>query len=248
MPNIPDVVILCGGAGMRLRSITGAGPKTMASIAGRPFIELLLLQLKRHGFSRVILSVGYQAQVIRDHLGDRAFGLELLYSLESSPLGTGGALGQAANLITTESALVMNGDSYTDVDLGRLVLTHRKDKADLTVVVVPDSRSDAGSVLLDHQGRIIAFAEKRVVQSSCYRSAGVYMFRRELAGSIPAAVQSSLEDQLFPRWIEEDRQIRAFVHPGKCIDIGTPERYRSAQDILASVEREESAPRCESRS
>jgi NDP-sugar pyrophosphorylase family protein len=243
MPSIPDAVILCGGAGLRLRSITGAGPKTMASIAGRPFIELLLLQLRRHSISRVILSVGYQAQVIQDHLGDRAFGLDLLYSLESTPLGTGGALGQAADLVLTESALVMNGDSYTDMDLSRLVFTHGENRADLTVVVVPDSRSDAGSVLLDHQGRITAFAEKRVVPSACYRSAGVYMFCRRLASGIPAVVPSSLEDQLFPRWIEEGRHIRAFVYPGKCIDIGTPERYRSAQELLASVEREESGPR-----
>ena len=243
---MPDAILLCGGAGLRLRSVTGDdAPKAMASVAGRPFMELLLLQLKRHGVSRVILSVGYQQHVIRNHFGEKAFGLELLYSSESSPLGTGGALRQAANLVTTDSALVMNGDSYTDLDLGRLALTHLKDKADLTVTVVAGTQSDAGSVLLDDQGRITAFAEKRFVQSAHYRSAGIYMLSKHLLAGISHGLQISLEQQLFPAWIEEGRTIRGFIHVGTCIDIGTPERYQGAQAILANVEAKGSATRSE---
>lgn len=242
---MPDAVILCGGAGLRLKSVTGDAPKTMASVAGRPFMEFLLLQLQRHGFSRVILSVGYQQHVIRDHFGSEAFGLEVLYSSEPSPLGTGGALRQAANLLTTESALVMNGDSYTDVDLCRLANTHLQDKADLTVVVITEDRSDAGTVLLDHNHRITTFAEKRPVQSARYRSAGIYMLSRQLVDRIPQAVQISLEEKVFPGWIAEGRNVRALVHPGKCIDIGTPERFQGAQDIFANVEAAGSAPRNE---
>ena len=153
MSRVPDVVILCGGAGVRLKSITGDSPKPMATIAGRPFLELLLGQLERYGFSRVILSAGYKHQVIREHFGEQAFGLELVYSVEESPLGTGGALAQAADDITTDVALIMNGDSYAAVDLSRLVEAHRKDDAtDGTVVVMAETRSDAGSVLLDENG------------------------------------------------------------------------------------------------
>jgi NDP-sugar pyrophosphorylase family protein len=245
MPNTPDALILCGGAGTRLRSVTGDVPKAMAPVAGRPFLELLLLQLKRHGFSRVILSVGYQQQIIREYFGANAFGLELLYSPETSPLGTGGALRQATGLITTESVLVMNGDSYTDVDLCRLALVHHEHQADLTVVVVAETRSDAGSIVLDHAGRITTFAEKRFVPSSPYQSAGIYMFRSQLARSIPAAVQNSLEDHMFPQWISQGRLVRALVHPGKCVDIGTPERYQVAQSVLAHVEADGNPLRCE---
>ncbi len=248
MSSMPDAVILCGGAGLRLRSVTGDTPKAMASIAGRPFLEILLNQLKRYGFSRIILSVGHQSHVIRDYFGEESYGLELLYSFESSPRGTGGALREASNLMTTDSALVMNGDSYTDLDLSRLSFVHLKDRSDLTVVVVAQTRSDAGSVLLDDNGRVTTFAEKQVVGSSRYLSAGIYMLNKNLACSIPNAVQISLEEQLFPLWIREGRMIRAFVHPGESIDIGTPERFRKAQDVLAKVEVERSALRCDGQS
>ena len=242
----PDAIVLCGGAGLRLRSVTGStAPKAMARVAGRPFMELLFLQLKRHGYSRVILSVGYQQDVIRGHFGDSAFGLEVLYSPESSPLGTGGALGQAAHLVTTDDALVMNGDSYTDIDLGRLALMHLKDKADVTVSLVPGTLADAGSVLVDHHGKITTFAEKSFVQGARYRSAGIYMIGRQLLASMPQSQQVSLEQQLFPAWIAEGRNIRAFIHAGTCIDIGTPERYQGAQTILAHVETHGFATRSE---
>src|SRR5262245_4985053 len=113
MPSTPDAILLCGGAGLRLRSVIGNAPKGMADVAGRPFLELLLRQLRRHGFERAILAVGYQKHVIHSHFGGRAFGLHLAYSAESHPLGTGGALRNAAQLVRSESALIMNGDSYT---------------------------------------------------------------------------------------------------------------------------------------
>src|SRR5271154_295249 len=126
MSSLPDAVILCGGAGVRLKSITGEIPKPMAKIGGRPFLELLLVQLKRHGCSRVVLSAGYKHEVIRGYFGEKALGLEIVYSVEVAPLGTGGALAQAAGEITTDITLVMNGDSYAEVDLGSLVSAHSK--------------------------------------------------------------------------------------------------------------------------
>ena len=102
----------------------------MADVAGRPFLELLLRQLRRHGFERAILAVGYQKDMIYSHFGERAFGLDLAYSVESCPLGTGGALRNAADLIESENVLIMNGDSYTDADLGEFVVDHREAKAD----------------------------------------------------------------------------------------------------------------------
>ncbi|MGA8678656.1 MAG: nucleotidyltransferase family protein [Candidatus Acidiferrales bacterium] len=239
MSRVPDVVILCGGAGVRLKSITGDSPKPMATIAGRPFLELLLGQLERYGFSRVILSAGYKHQAIREHFGEQAFGLELVYSVEESPLGTGGALAQAADDITTDVALIMNGDSYAAVDLSRLVEAHRKDDAtDGTVVVMAETRSDAGSVLLDENGRVVAFAEKSSVLNTRYQSAGIYTFHKKLLSAIPRTGKISLEEQLFPEWLASGRRIDAFVFSGECVDIGTPERYQKAQNVLAAVERE----------
>jgi len=245
MPNLPDAVILCGGAGLRLKSITGDTPKPMAVIGGRPFLELLLLQLKRHGFSRVVLSVGYKHEVIREHFGMKAFGMELVYSFETSPLGTGGALSQAASEITTEEALVMNGDSYAAVDLGLLETSHREGGADATVVVFAETRSDAGSVLVDENGRVRAFAEKSQSLNTRYQSAGIYMFSKTLCSAIPRTGKISLEEQLFPEWLANNRRIDAFVFSGRCIDIGTPERYQLAQNLLANFEKKASVPQRE---
>src|ERR1700680_1655437 len=97
MPKPPDAIILCGGAGVRLREIAGDRPKAMVRIVERPFLELLFKQLRRNGFERAILAFGYQKNMIRAHFGERACGLQLVYSPESSPLGTGGALRNAAD-------------------------------------------------------------------------------------------------------------------------------------------------------
>jgi NDP-sugar pyrophosphorylase family protein len=238
MPEIPDVVILSGGFGLRLRGMIGEVPKPMARIAGRPFLELLLRQLKRHGFSRVVLSVGYMQEVIREHFGEKAFGLELVYSIETSPLGTGGALREAVHHIGTQTALVMNGDSYTDVDLSHLVREHARSEADVTVVVIPESRVDAGSVVLDPKGKVKAFAEKRPVPESRYLSAGIYMLSKSLIGGVPLGSKISLEEQLFPQWLADGKSVEGFVCQGKCLDIGTPERYMKAQHALEKVELE----------
>ncbi len=216
----------------------GELPKPMAQIAGRPFLELLLRQLKRHGFLRVILSVGYKQEVIREHFGEKAFGLELVYSIETSPLGTGGALREAAHLVGTETALVMNGDSYTDADLSRLVREHAGNNADVTVVVIPETRSDAGSVVLDRDGKVKAFAEKRHVPESRYLSAGIYMLSKNLIAGVPQGSKISLEEQLFPQWLANGKSIEGFVYEGQCLDIGTPERYMKAQHALEKVESE----------
>ncbi len=237
MPSAPDVIVLCGGAGLRLRSVIGDAPKGMASIAGRPFLELLLRQLRRHGFDRAILAVGYQKDTIESHFGERACGLYLTYSAESSPLGTGGALRNALDLVESETVLVMNGDSHTDADIGKFVAAHRETKADASVIVVPaDGRGDCGSVKVDVFGRLARFDEKQGSADARYVNAGIYILSRSMLSDIPSGVGVSLERELFPRWLAERRDIRVFVHPGECIDIGTPERYHVAQDILADVE------------
>lgn len=248
MRSVPDVILLCGGAGLRLRSVIGNGPKGMAEVAGRPFLELLLRQIQRHGFDRAILAVGYQKDAIWSHFGERTFGLDLIYSPESFPLGTGGALRNAAELVESDSVLVMNGDSYTDADLSKLVASHRQANADASLVVVPaDGRGDCGSVLLNENGALASFQEKPGAVHAPYLNAGIYMVSRQLLYEVPASVEVSLERELLPRWLKEGKFINGFISVGKCIDIGTPERYRSAQDVLANAEIKTHAPQCEGR-
>ena len=209
----------------------------MASIGGRPFLELLLKQLQRHGFERVVLAVGYQRETIRSYFGDQFFGVEVMYSPELTPMGTGGAMRNAAELIESEALLIMNGDSYTDLDLCQFVEEHRASGVDVSVVVVAaDERDDVGSVRMDGSGRLTGFDEKQGSQAAAYVSAGIYMMSRALLNNIVPGIPVSVERDLFPQWLAEGKDIRAFVHSGACLDIGTPERYQLAQDVLASTE------------
>jgi NDP-sugar pyrophosphorylase family protein len=247
MRNTADAILLWGGAGLRLRSITGDVPKAMADIAGRPFLELLLRQLQRHGFRSAILAVGYRRDVIRSHFGKQVFGLHLTYSSELSPLGTGGALRNAADLVESDNVLIMNGDSYTDADLNKFAADHRESKAEVSMLIVPaDERGDCGSVLVDENSKLAAFEEKQDSFHAPYVNAGIYMMSRQILYEIPTGLEISLEQELLPRWLQQGKHIKGFVCLGKCIDIGTPERYRSAQDILANVEVHGNALQCES--
>ena len=236
MQDKPEAVILCGGAGLRLKSITGNSPKPMASIAGRPFLELLLRQLARNGFGRVVLAVGYGKEVIRSEFGDGAFGLKLEYAEEAVPLGTGGALRNACTLLETESCVVMNGDSYTDAQLGTFVGEYQRSGADASLIGSPaDDRSDCGWMLADGSGRLLRFHEKTSRAGACFINAGIYVIAARLLRELPLGMAISLETEAFPRWISEGRDIRVFADPAPCVDIGTPERYWNAQVLLAAA-------------
>lgn len=237
MPAAIDAIVLCGGAGLRLRSVTGDAPKSLASIGGRPFLEILFKQLRRHGFRRAILAVGFQREVIRSAFGNRADGLILDYSDETEPLGTGGALRKAANQLRSEHALIMNGDSYTDADLPAFAEDACKANADISILLVPaDGRSDCGLVSLDTNHRVLGFKEKQSAQGRQYINAGIYVAKQRLLCEIEPGPKISLETDLVPRWLAERKNLRGFNHPGKCIDIGTPERFRDAQKFLADAE------------
>ncbi len=243
MRKMPNAIILCGGAGSRLRSITGDAPKAMALIGRRPFLELLLSQLARGSIRRVILAVGFRKEAIMSHFGDHHSGLKLVYSVESSPLGTGGALRNAAELLDSEVALVLNGDSYIDADLNQLMKDHHDNEADVTVLLTRDeSRNDCGSVRFDENGRITNFQEKISSPEASYVNAGVYLISRTLLFGIPVGNPVSIERELFPQWLRDKKLVRAALSPGACVDIGTPERYLLAQTALAHAETSKCGP------
>ncbi|HEY0704512.1 MAG TPA: nucleotidyltransferase family protein [Candidatus Acidoferrales bacterium] len=237
MRSVIDAIVLCGGAGTRLRSVTGEAPKSLAAIGDRPFLDILVNQLRRHGFERVILAVGYQRDLIRSHFASRSHDLSLEYSIESTPLGTGGALRNAADLVKSAAVLIMNGDSYTDADLSSFVAQHRESRADVSVIVVPtDGRVDCGLVAVDPQGRVLGFKEKQSASGMQYVNAGIYVVDKKILYEMPPNQRISLEEEVFPRLLAQGKNIRSFHHSGLCIDIGTPERYLSAQETLANVE------------
>ena len=236
MRSLPDAIVLCGGAGSRLRPLTDE-PKAMVSIGGRPFLEIILRQLRRWGCDRVILAVGYRADAIQSYFGSEAFGLRLLYSPELIPLGTGGALRNAVGLAQSSTILILNGDSYTDADLHGFHIRHLESEADMSLLVVPpDGREDCGTVSMGPSGSLMAFQEKEPLAGPKYTNAGIYLLSRALLEKIPPKREVSLEKELLPEWLRQSKNIRVTIDRATCYDIGTPERFWSAQTALADVE------------
>jgi D-glycero-alpha-D-manno-heptose 1-phosphate guanylyltransferase len=234
--NIP-VLILAGGLGTRLRSVFDSGPKSMAPVGGRPFLEYLLLQVSRAGFQKLLLCVGYGWQQIEEWAGNGTkWGLRINYSIEPEPRGTAGAVRLAAELIDNETFLVLNGDSFLALDLTELLQTHLQSDAWATIALakVQDS-SRYGAVVLTSTGQIEAFLEKEAStlgQSAgeCLVNGGIYAFNKSVLDLVPDLRAVSLEREIFPQLLAKG--VKGFVSDGYFIDIGLPEDLQRAQREL----------------
>jgi len=226
-----DVAILCGGMGTRLRSTIGEQQKTMAHINGQPFLDILLQYLAKQGAQKVVLCTGFQAQDIAAYYAKGKFGLTIDLSAESEPLGTGGALKHARPLIHSDPFIALNGDCFCELDYANFLASHVKRQAQMSLVTVKVAdNKDFGSIATDPQGRILGFAEKVGGQSCWYINAGVYWLSIEAFDWMPAQAKFMLEKEFFPRQV--NKRIFSYPTAGAFLDIGTPERFAQAQEIL----------------
>ena len=227
-----DALILVGGKGTRLRQVVSDRPKPMAEVSGRPFVEWLLLALRDQGVRRVVFCTGYLGGIIEDHFHDgRQWGMEVTYSRDPNPLGTAGAVRHALGSLSSEPVLVMNGDSYCNVDVERLHQAHVVRQASATMWLARvDDRRRYGTVEIDEDDRIRSFSEKSIEMLPGLVNAGVYILERSVLEAIPDGVATSLEADLFPSLI--GRGLYGVVGDGLFLDIGTPESYATAQQLL----------------
>jgi NDP-sugar pyrophosphorylase family protein len=226
-------VILAGGLGTRLRGVVDDRPKPMAEIGGRPFLEYLLANLRRQGFSEAVLCTGYLAEAVEHHFGDgRRFGLSLRHSREPQPLGTGGALKHAQPLLAGERWLVLNGDTFFDLPYAELADAHRAAGALATMALarVPDA-SRFGVVDLGPGGRIEAFRD--ACAGPALANGGVYVVERALLDRIPAGAPASLERDVFGRLA--GGRLHGVEFAGELIDIGTPDAYLRLREAGAGA-------------
>lgn len=225
--------ILAGGLGSRLRSVVSDRPKVMAAIGGRPFLEYLLHKLEKVGISQVVLCTGHMGEKIRDTFGDAHGRLDLYYSREMVPMGTGGAVRYALNLLDSESVLVMNGDSYCDADLNAFWEFHRSKGAKATLLLVKsaDRGGRYGHVRINSKGQVVSFDEKSEHAAAGWINAGIYLLKKELIMSIPEGKGISLEQEIFPERIGQG--LYGFQSDGSFIDIGVPEDYARAERVMS---------------
>lgn len=224
MDTTKEAIILCGGLGTRLRSVISDVPKPMAPINNKPFLAFVLEYLKKQNISRVVLAVSYKYEIIQEYFGNSYLGMQILYSIEKEPLGTGGAILEALNLINSDSCYVLNGDTFFDVNLDRLKL----DDSDICVALKPMKNFDRyGSVDIDNNSYISAFNEKKFTSNGLING-GVYLIKKNIFNSFNLPNKFSFEE-----FFQENFLIfnaKATLFDDYFIDIGIPQDYKAFID------------------
>ena len=227
-----DAVILAGGFGTRLRSVVSDVPKPMASVCGRPFLEILASFLISNGVTRLIFSTGYMGDVIKNHFGEKFNGVKIIYSHETTPLGTGGALFQATQYVSSECFLVCNGDSFIDFSLHDLIKYQRSQGGNFLLAKEMPINDRYGSIV-EQNDRILSFVPKNhEVRYNDVINAGCYLLNKNIFDECPPlAAPFSFEYDYLPKVIRQ-LLFRCYKNTGFFIDIGIPEDYCLAQKLL----------------
>ena len=227
--------LLVGGLGTRLQSVLPSTPKPLARVGNMPFLELLVLQLRSQGIRRIVMCTGHLASQIEQEFGDgRKWDVAIDYSQESQPLGTAGAVKLAEGYLKQASDfLVMNGDSFLELDLRQFIQFHREHGGLVSMAVrkVPDA-ARYGTVHMDANHRVVGFSEKTGATAPGVINGGVYVFNRAVLDQVPQG-PASFEKDVFPRVLEQG--VYALEQHGMFIDIGTPEDYARAQTLCQSL-------------
>ena len=229
-------ILLVGGMGTRLLPLTKTVPKPMLPLAGLPVTEHQLAMAKRAGITSIVLATSYLSEVFLPYFGDGSkWGMKIQYAIENQPLGTGGAIRNAAQLLNAdESIVILNGDVLSSHDLLAQIAFHEASDADVTLHLthVDDARA-FGCVPIDEEGRVTAFLEKMDQPITNTINAGCYVFHPRVIEQIPAESVVSIEREIFPALIDEGRRVFAVVDDSYWLDIGTPSALlKGSRDLV----------------
>lgn len=230
------VIILAGGKGERLRPLTDTIPKPMIRVGGKPILEYILSNFKSNGINEIILSVGYLAETLKKYFGDgKKFGLRhILYSTETKPLGTAGAVRLLKNKIK-ETFLVCYGDILRDVNLNELIKFHQSKKGIATICVYKNSKSDPKSIItFDKDNKITRFIERPSKKSNkwVWSNASLYIFEPKIFAYIAKNKSVDFGLDVIPKIIEVGESVFAFKQKGYFLDIGTHEKLKKANEDM----------------
>ena len=229
-------IILAGGLGTRLRPIVSDVPKPMCSVAGQPFLELLMRHWVTKGVSEFILSIGYMASKIINHFGATIDGTPIEYIVEEQPIGTGGGLLRALSLYSSDApALLLNGDTFFDVDLDELRRCHARKAAAVTLSLMRAPEAERyGSVTLGPDGSVHALSTQKAAQRAP-ANGGVYLLNAAQVseGYEESEEVLSFETDILGQLLRRGASLGALVSDAPFIDIGVPEDYARAQILFA---------------
>lgn len=236
-------ILLVGGMGTRLMPLTRDTPKPMLPIAGLPVTEHQLMAAKRAGIKTIVLATSYLSEVFTPYFGDGSkWGLDVRYAVEETPLGTGGAIKNAAAALnltagSDEPIVIFNGDVLSSHDLGKQIQEHVANRADVTLHLthVDDARA-YGCVPVDENGRVTAFLEKMENPITNTINAGSYVFHPSVIETIAANTVVSVERDVFPALVTAGKKIYGYVEDAYWLDIGTPRALLAGSKHLVGGE------------
>jgi mannose-1-phosphate guanylyltransferase len=234
-----EAILLVGGFGTRLRPLTNHRPKPMLPIASLPVTEHQLAMAQRAGIKRIVLATSYLSEVFIPYFGDGSkWGMEIKYAVEREPLGTGGAIRNAAKeLAGDKEVVIFNGDVLSSHNLKAQIDLHISSNADVTLHLTPVEDARAyGCVPTDEDGRVTAFLEKMENPITNTINAGCYVFDKSVIDAIPENEVISVERQTFPELISANNKIMGFVEKAYWLDIGTPNALmKGSRDLVTGI-------------
>ena len=229
-------ILLVGGFGTRLKPLTDESPKPMLPVAGLPVTEHQILAAKKAGVHTLVLATSYLAEIFTPYFGDGAkWGMKILYAVEKEPLGTGGAIRNAAELLgRDEPVVVFNGDVLSRHSIADQIKFHTDNKADVTLhlIDVEDARA-FGCVPTDADGRVTAFLEKMDNPVTNSINAGCYVFSPDVIDKIPLGTVVSVERETFPALVASGRSVFGYKEQSYWLDVGTPAAlFKGSRDLV----------------
>ena len=224
-------IILAGGMGTRLKTIISDLPKPMAPIMNVPFLTYQLNYLKHFSIKKVIFSVGYLSEKIIAHYNQSFENISIEYSIEKNPLGTGGGIRMAMSNLNEDLVLILNGDSFFDLDLEQFYNLHLEQKSEFSLALRYVNNSERyGNIEFNSSNQITSFIEKNQLNQSGYINAGVYILSKKLyLQNTNSNINFSIEKDFFEKQLNQ-LIIKGFEFKDYFIDIGIPEDYLKAQD------------------
>jgi D-glycero-alpha-D-manno-heptose 1-phosphate guanylyltransferase len=235
MPGRTDeAIILVGGLGTRLRGVISDVPKPLAPVCGRPFLAYVLDALSRQAIRRVVLATGYRGDQVEAAIGSSWDGMEIVYSREPEPLGTGGAIARAAGRIAGGSFFVLNGDTFVDLDYAAFATASAKQDAQLGMALAQVHDIARYGAVEISDGRVRGFVEKGR-EGPGYINAGVYWVDKALLETMPETARFSFETEVLVPY-SCAAPVVAFTQTSRFIDIGVPEDYARVHSFFAPAE------------
>lgn len=218
-----EAIILAGGFGTRLQSVVSDVPKPMAPVAGKPFLEYILEELNKQGFTKAILAVGYKKECIMDYFHSQYKNIKLIYSVENEPLGTGGCIQKAMEYVEEDFVFVLNGDTMFKIDFNKMAQLK-----ELSIACKKMVQFDRYGEITIEKGVITSFAEKRYVEEG-YINGGIYYLPKTIFQAFTFPKRFSIEKDLFEQHVR-DLMIKVYLSDDYFIDIGIPTDYAQAQE------------------